>query len=54
MLGVDPARILRADPVELDVLVRVARAAADHQNQRDHALARMIVSELAAALKRKR
>jgi hypothetical protein len=36
------------------VLSRVVHAAAEYQSQRDHALARMIISELAAALRRKR
>jgi hypothetical protein len=36
------------------VLARIAHAAAEHARLRDQALARAIVSELAAALKRKR
>lgn len=52
-LGLDPSRALRADPLELDVLARVARRAAEYQNQRDRALANAVVAELAAALKRR-
>jgi uncharacterized protein YigA (DUF484 family) len=54
VLGFDPARMLRAEPAELEVLVLAARAAAEFQAQRDTALARTVVSELAAALKRGR
>jgi hypothetical protein len=45
--------VLRADPVELAVLVQCARSAVEHQQQRDLALARTIVRELANALKRR-
>lgn len=52
-LGIDPTRALRADPVELQTLVLVSRHAADYQAQRDRSLARAIVAELAASLKRR-
>jgi hypothetical protein len=52
-LGIDPTRALRADPVELETLVLVAQQAADYQAQRDRALARAIVAEFAASLKRR-
>ena len=53
-LGVDPSRLLRADAVELDVLLRVVSEAHHYAEQRDVALARRIVSELSQALKRGR
>lgn len=54
VLGFDPGQLLRADPVELAALSRVASAAAEYQQRRDVALARTVVNELAHALKRGR
>jgi hypothetical protein len=54
VLGFDPARMLRAEPDELEVLIAAANAAAEFQAQRDTALARTVVAELAAAMKRGR
>lgn len=51
-LGVDPSRVLRADATELAVLVAVTERAATFARQRDDALARRMVYELAEALKR--
>lgn len=53
-LGIDPSTLLRADPVELDVLLRVVGEAHRYAEQRDKALARTIVSELSLALRRGR
>ena len=51
-LGIDPGRILRADPVEAPLLMAALEHAANLQNDRDEALAKRIISELAAAMKR--
>lgn len=51
-LGVDPGGILRADPVERSLLVRAMEHAARWQADRDDALAKRVVSELAAAQRR--
>jgi hypothetical protein len=51
--GFDPTRIVRADPLELELYVHAARAATEHQAERDKALARAVVAELARALKRR-
>ena len=51
--GFDPTRIVRADPLELELYVLAAHAAVEHQAERDRALARVVVHELAAALKRR-
>ena len=51
-LGVDPGRILRADPVEAPLLVAALEHAAKLHRDRDEALAKTVVAELAAAQKR--
>jgi hypothetical protein len=51
-LGIDPGRILRADRVELPLLVAALEHAAEVHRQRDEALAKRIIAELAAAMKR--
>jgi hypothetical protein len=51
-LGIDPSRVLRADPYELAVLVAAFDHAADFARQRDDALARRVINELGEALKR--
>lgn len=53
-LGMDPSRLLRADPYELETLVAAAQYAHEYHEQRDRALARLVVRELADALKRGR
>jgi hypothetical protein len=53
-LGVDPSRLLRADDVERALLLESVREAHRYAEQRDRALARMIISELAEAVKRGR
>lgn len=54
MLGIDPSRVLRADPYEFAVLVEAARRAAEFAQKRDLALARTVVNELGQAMKRGR
>ena len=51
-LGIDPGRILRADPVEAPLLVAALEHAAKLLAERDEALAKCVVAELAAAVKR--
>ena len=51
-LGVDPGQILRADPIERPLLIGALEHASKLQNSRDEALAKRIVAELAAAMKR--
>ena len=51
-LGIDPGRLLRADAVERPLLIAALEHAAKTQANRDEALARRVVSELAAAMKR--
>ena len=51
-LGIDPGLLLRADPVERPLLIAALEHAAKMHNERDEALAKRIVSELAAAMKR--
>jgi hypothetical protein len=55
-LGFDPRGILRADPVERPLLVAALEHAARFERERDEArieaLAKRIVAELAAAMKR--
>lgn len=46
--------MLRADPTELETLVAAAKYAHEYTQQRDLALARLVVRELADALKRGR
>jgi hypothetical protein len=53
-LGIDPAGLLRADPVERPLLIAALAHAAHWQADRDRALARQVVYELAQALKRGR
>jgi ABC-type nitrate/sulfonate/bicarbonate transport system substrate-binding protein len=53
-LGIAPAHLLRADPVELPLLVAALEHAADWQREHDQHLARLIIHELAEALKRGR
>jgi len=52
-LGIPPASILRADPLELPLLVGAMEHAARWHADRDKALARLIINELAQALKRR-
>jgi hypothetical protein len=52
-LGLPPSGLLRADPVERPLLLACLHHAAEWQAQRDRALARLIVNELALALKRR-
>jgi hypothetical protein len=51
-LGLDPCRLLRADPVERPLLEAALEHAARFHAQRDEALAKRVVAELAAAVKR--
>lgn len=51
-LGFEPGRILRADPVERPILTAAVEHAARFVRERDEALARAIVAEYAAAVKR--
>ena len=51
-LGIDPGRLLRADPVERPLLEAALEHAARFVQQRDEALAKRVVAELAAAMKR--
>lgn len=46
--------MLRADPTELPLLIDAVEHAAHYQQGRDQALARLIITELAQALKRGR
>ena len=52
MLGIDPSRLLRADEVERDLLLAAIGHAHAYTEQRDRALARLIINELAQAMKR--
>lgn len=51
-LGFDPGRLLRADPVERPLLEAALEHAARFVHARDEALAKRVVAELAAAMKR--
>ncbi len=51
-LGIPPGTILRADRQELPLLAGALEHAARFQQDRDKGLARLIISELAQALKR--
>jgi hypothetical protein len=51
-LGFDPGRFLRADPVERPLLEAALEHAARYTQERDEALAKRIIAELAAAMKR--
>lgn len=51
-LGFDPGRFLRADPVERPLLEAALEHAAKFARDRDEALAKRVVAELAAAMKR--
>jgi hypothetical protein len=51
-LGFDPSRFLRADPVERPILEAALEHAARYARERDEALAKRVVAELAAAVKR--
>jgi hypothetical protein len=51
-LGFDPCRFLRADPVERPILAAALEHAARYHRERDEALARLVVAELAGAVKR--
>jgi hypothetical protein len=53
-VGVDPFRVLRASPDELDAITHAVRHAHDYHEARDAALARLIVHEYAEAMKRGR
>lgn len=53
-LGFDPRHVLRAEPLELELLVQATQRAHDYATERDRALARMVVNELAEAQKRGR
>lgn len=50
-LGFDPCRLLRADAVERPILEAALEHAARHARERDEALAKRIIAELATALK---
>jgi hypothetical protein len=51
-LGIAPATLLRADPVELPLMVAALDHAAEWHAERDKALARLIINELGRAVKR--
>jgi hypothetical protein len=51
-LGISPNTVLRADPLERELLMEATKHAHEYSEQRDRALARLVVSELADALKR--
>jgi hypothetical protein len=51
-LGFDPCRLLRADPVERPLLEAALGHAAKTRAELDEALAKRVVAELAAAMKR--
>ena len=51
-LGIAPAQLLRADPVEWSVTVAALDRAAEWQHERDKNLATMIINEYGRALKR--
>ena len=51
-LGIDPSRLLRADPVEAPLLTRALEHAAKMHADRDEALAKRIIGELSLAMKR--
>ena len=53
-LGIPPSTLLRADAVELDVLVAAVREAHAYLERRDENFARRIVNEYAEAQKRGR
>ena len=53
-MGIDPTRVLRADPYELEALVAATKYAHEYHENRDRALARLVVRELADAQKRGR
>lgn len=53
-LGISPSLVLRADPMELELLVEATKRAHDYSEERDRALARLVISELADAMKRGR
>ena len=50
----NPAELIRADPVERAVLVRALERAGHYRFELDKRLARLIISELAQAMKRGR
>jgi hypothetical protein len=50
-LGLDPHRMLVADPVETSLLVEAVHHAAEYNDKRDEALARRIINELSRAWK---
>lgn len=52
--GVSPAMLLSAGTLERNALMEVAAAAINWQLERDEALARRIINELAASMKRGR
>jgi hypothetical protein len=54
MVGVAPESIVRADPLERELLIDVAEVGIRLQTDRDEALARRIIGTLAEALKRGR
>ena len=53
LYGFAPRDVVRADPLELELYVAAAEYAVKHQADRDAALARAIVGELARSLKRR-
>lgn len=53
-LGIPPTALLRADPVELPLLVEAMEHAVKWHQERDRMLARTVISEYAQALKRGR
>jgi len=52
-LGVTPASVLRADPIELALTVAALEHAAERELERDRRLARLVITELAQALKKR-
>jgi hypothetical protein len=52
VLGLSPHLILRADPLEMPVLVDALKHAAHLQHERDKTLALMIANNLARSFKR--
>lgn len=53
-LGISPGLVLRAEPLERQLLVEATKRAHDYAEERDRALARLVICELADAMKRGR
>jgi len=52
-VGIPPNLLLRADPIERELLLNAMRTAAEWQQTRDLNLARTVINEYAQALKRR-